>query len=343
MEGRDIGTVVLPQADVKVFLTADVGTRAARRQREESLRGRQLERAEVEADIRARDHADTTRAHAPLLRAEDAIEIDTTGMSVDDQIDAVIALALRYVEAVHSDVPQRFQPDDWVQPGYRHFRSFRYGVAHVSISTFLRLHCGIHLHVHPAARFLGSSLVACNHITGLDPPVVGASLPFEVWWVAKQELFRRAWIGKVLRGYNAFPIQRGTADYEALDRAVELLRDGHNVLMFPEGTRQRQGRLGTPKWGFGYVALRAGRPIVPAFVRGTGDRRPRFLRKEPLEIWVGEPFVAPSLPDRPESYRKLGEWAMERIAGLMLRSAASTPLPGLELPGRFADSLQIEP
>jgi 1-acyl-sn-glycerol-3-phosphate acyltransferase len=216
-------------------------------------------------------------------------------------------------------------------------------LAHVSIGTFLRLYCGVRIHTHGAARYPGSALVACNHITGLDPPVVGACLPFEVWWVAKQELFRKAWIGRVLQAYNAFPIQRGTADYVALDRAVALLQTGHNVLMFPEGTRQKQGRLGKPRWGFGYVALRSGRPIVPAFVRGTGDRRPRFRRREPLEIWIGEPFVPPALPDGPESYRKLGEWAMERIAGLMLRSAAITPLGGLDVPGSFAEPLQLEP
>ena len=339
MEGRDIGSVVLPAADLKIFLTADVAARAARRQQEEAARGSTRPRQAVEEEIEARDRADSTRANAPLRRAPGAIELDTTELGIEAQLDAVVALALRLVEARGAMEQPAFVPEDWSQPGYRPFRRRRYRFAHVAISSFFRAACGLQREVHPASRLPGSALVACNHISGLDPPLAGASVPFEVCFVAKSELFRSAAFGWLIALFNAFPIQRGTADYAALDRAVALLQAGEDVLMFPEGTRQKPGRLGVSRWGFGYVARRAGRPIVPVFVRGSRDRRPRFLRQEPLEVWVGEPFVLGPLPDDPEGYAQAGALAMEHIAGLMLRSAARVPLSGLELPGVFAAAL----
>ena len=338
MEGRDIGTVVLPAADLKIFLTADVETRAARRQREEAQSGSVRPRTAVEDEIRARDHADSTRTNAPLLRAADAVVLDTSELDIDCQIDAVVALAVRRVQSVQS-LRHVVDPQDWVQPGYRPVRHARYRLAQLLIGGTFRHLTGMRRVVHPAARLPGSALVACNHIAALDPPLVGAALPFEVCYVAKQELFRRPAIGALLRWFNAFPIRRGTADYAALDQAVELLRTGHNVIMFPEGTRQRPGVLGTPRWGFGYVARRAQRPIVPVFVRGSRDIRPRFRRREPLEIWVGAPIVLGDLPDTPEGYAQAGTAAMDAIAALMLRSAARTPLPGLDLPGPYSGAL----
>ncbi len=343
MEGRDIGTVVLPRADLKVFLTADMAMRAARRQREEAARGEARAASTVESEIEARDRADSTRAHAPLARATDAVEVDTTTLTIEAQIDAVVALALRVVQQNTSVHTLPIVAEDWEQPHYRPLKRVQYRFARAAIGTVAWTWCGMRRTIHPAARLHGSVLVACNHVSGLDPPLVGAALPFEVSFVAKRELFRPALVGWILRRFNAFPIQRGTADYAALDHAVALLQGGESVIMFPEGTRHPSGRLGAPRWGFGYVARRAGRPIVPVFVRGTQDRRPRGLRRHPLEIWVGEPFTLGAVPDDATGYTQMGNAAMQRIAGLMLRSAASRPLAGLELPGEYADQVLPEP
>ena len=347
LEGRDIGTVVFPQADVKVFLVADVQTRARRRQAEDAAHGLQQELPALVTDLERRDRADSTRHESPLLRADDAIELDTSNLEPRDQVDAVIALALRRVRGarlgaggpaargqVHAEpVDAR----DAEQAGYRRFPSLFFGTVHGMLRCLWWLWFGVRVHVHPAARLRGSVLVACNHIGGFDPPVVGSSMPFESWFITKLELFRNPWFGALLRRVNAIPIRRGTADFEALDRAAELLGQARNVLMFPEGTRQRPGRLGDPRWGFGYVALHAGRPVLPVFVRGTRDFRPRFLRREPMEVWVGEPFwVRTSTPDDHAAYKEAGLLAMERVAGLMLRSAGRVPLRGLDLPGNWS-------
>ena len=92
MDGRDIGTVVLPQAEIKIFLVASVEERAKRRFIENQEKGIEMSYEELVEDIRRRDHIDSTRKESPLKKAEDAIENDTTTMTIDDVVKTVTAL-----------------------------------------------------------------------------------------------------------------------------------------------------------------------------------------------------------------------------------------------------------
>ncbi|EEG75665.1 (d)CMP kinase [[Clostridium] hylemonae] len=92
MDGRDIGTCVLPDADLKVFLTASVDTRARRRYEELKEKGTACRLEEIAADIEARDLRDTTRETAPLKQAEDAVLIDSSNMSIEEVVDAIVRL-----------------------------------------------------------------------------------------------------------------------------------------------------------------------------------------------------------------------------------------------------------
>ena len=92
LDGRDIGTVIAPDADVKLFVTANVAARAQRRHLEMQGRGDAVTRAEIEADLAARDLRDTTRKDAPLLAAPDAVELDTSELSRDSAVAAAIKL-----------------------------------------------------------------------------------------------------------------------------------------------------------------------------------------------------------------------------------------------------------
>ena len=89
MDGRDIGTVVLPDAEVKLFLTANVKSRALRRYKEHCDHQHVVSLEDIEADIIKRDIQDTTREFSPLIKADDAIVIDTTDMNVDDVINLI--------------------------------------------------------------------------------------------------------------------------------------------------------------------------------------------------------------------------------------------------------------
>ncbi len=94
LDGRDIGTVVFPSASTKVFLVADLDNRARRRHAELVARGAKVSVEEVTADLLQRDHRDRTRSIAPLRMADDAVEIDTSELSIEEQVDRVIDLVL---------------------------------------------------------------------------------------------------------------------------------------------------------------------------------------------------------------------------------------------------------
>ncbi len=101
LDGRDIGTVVFPEAEVKVFLVADPEERARRRQRELAARGQEVPLEQVLAEILQRDAQDQQRAIAPLRKADDAVELDTTSLSIDEQVQRVYELVRERQRRLH--------------------------------------------------------------------------------------------------------------------------------------------------------------------------------------------------------------------------------------------------
>jgi cytidylate kinase len=93
MDGRDIGTVVLPNADCKIFLTASLDERAKRRMLEQKAKGQACDPAEVRQGIAERDQRDSSRTHAPLRQAQDAVLLDTTGLNIDQVVSRALAIA----------------------------------------------------------------------------------------------------------------------------------------------------------------------------------------------------------------------------------------------------------
>lgn len=98
LDGRDIGTVVFPDAELKIFLTADPDIRAKRRVAQLKEKGKNVDYDTVLSEIKRRDHEDSTREHAPLKKADDAIEIDTTSFSQDEVVDQIYNLAIKIIE-----------------------------------------------------------------------------------------------------------------------------------------------------------------------------------------------------------------------------------------------------
>lgn len=97
VDGRDIGTVVFPNADLKIFMTADLKERAKRRQRELKAQGFEIELEELIKEIEERDNLDSKRKIAPLKKADDAIEIDTTNLTIDEQVEIVLKKAYELI------------------------------------------------------------------------------------------------------------------------------------------------------------------------------------------------------------------------------------------------------
>jgi len=97
MDGRDIGTVVYPDAELKIFLTASLEVRAKRRPTELAASGKDVVLGDIESNLSDRDHADSTRAESPLKKAEGAVEIDTSDITIEQQVSQVVGLANKII------------------------------------------------------------------------------------------------------------------------------------------------------------------------------------------------------------------------------------------------------
>jgi 1-acyl-sn-glycerol-3-phosphate acyltransferase len=142
-----------------------------------------------------------------------------------------------------------------------------------------------------------------NHQSTLDIWLLLMILPFSTRFVAKDSLFRLPILGWALRASGFIPIDRSnrTSALRSLEKAVNKIRDGRSIVLFPEGTRSRDGRMGRFKKGAFYLALKAGVPVVPVSLRGTFNALPPGMyriHKGPVVVRVHPPIdVAPYLPD----------------------------------------------
>ncbi|WP_245522255.1 lysophospholipid acyltransferase family protein [Thermocrinis albus] len=162
-------------------------------------------------------------------------------------------------------------------------------------------------------------IVASNHRSHLDPPVLNAVFPQPLIFLAKEELFRIPLLGKALPHMGALPVRRGSGDLDVLQKALDLLHRGCKVCVFPEGTRAMPGSFLKPKAGVGFLAIKSRKPVLPVYIEGTDRVLPRG-RKFPLpgsviKVVIGQPEVFEE-EDSPQGYRKVADTIMERIKAL---------------------------
>ena len=154
-------------------------------------------------------------------------------------------------------------------------------------------------------------LLCTNHIDNLDPPVVGLTAPRPVHFMAKEELFQLPILKSVLPNVNAFPVKRGLSDRQAIRKALELLRSGQVVGMFPEGTRSKTGELGKGLTGAGFFALKGDALVMPCAI--IGPYRP-FKQ---LKVVYGEPIDMTPMRERKASAEEATEAIMDAIQKLL--------------------------
>lgn len=145
----------------------------------------------------------------------------------------------------------------------------------------------------------GGVIVASNHQSYLDPVFFGGALGRPIDYFARKSLFHGAF-GRFIGALNAMPVERGSRDVGALRLAIERLRAGRALLLFPEGTRTSSGAVGPFEPGIAALARRAGVPVVPAAVAGAFEAWPRgralFEIGAPCAIALGRP-LSPAAPD----------------------------------------------
>lgn len=139
----------------------------------------------------------------------------------------------------------------------------------------------------------GGVILACNHQSFLDPMLAALALPRECDFMARDTLFQHPVFKRLISSLNAFPVRRGEADLAAIKESLRRLRDGRLLIMFPEGTRTLDGRIGPFLPGIGSIAKKAKVPIVPVLIEGAFEAWPRH-RKAPgigrVTVIYGEPI-----------------------------------------------------
>lgn len=190
-------------------------------------------------------------------------------------------------------------------PSQRAFNS----AARLAFRTIFRATARVRIeHLEPIPR-QGAFILACNHISHFDPPLIGSFFPRHVDWMAMEELFRNVRFAKWIERTGAFRVDRSGADRTALRTAARRLKSGRVVGIFPEGGI-RAGETSIlerapMRPGVGALARISQTPVIPAVVVGT-DRlylraNWRPLRRPPVWILTGHPIAPPSLQDRDSS------------------------------------------
>ncbi len=202
-----------------------------------------------------------------------------------------------------------------------HCRSGLYKVVHAVFAGPIRLFHRIRVkgRENEPRRGDGSYLVICNHLTWRDPIFLCASLrQQQPHFMAKKELFRIPVFNWLIRALGAYPVNRGGADVGAIRHTIRMLEDGKTVGMFPQGHRNNGVDPRTTKIhaGAAMIALRAGVPILPVFIRVPDNRMRAFCRKE---VIIGKPITPEEMhydPEAPGEYDRIMRMAFERVCAL---------------------------
>jgi 1-acyl-sn-glycerol-3-phosphate acyltransferase len=160
----------------------------------------------------------------------------------------------------------------------------------------------------------GGVVLAFNHFHWIDPPVFGIASPRTIYYLAKVEAHRIPGLGQLIRAFGTISVRRGESDREAVRRMREVVRDGHALGLFAEGTRQRSGVPGEIQPGAAMTALQENVPVVPAAIYGTFDWKPGNFH--PVSVAWGEPLRFDGLPKGSKGYREASAEIQKRIHGL---------------------------
>ena len=156
----------------------------------------------------------------------------------------------------------------------------------------------------------GPVIICSNHISNFDPPIVGITSSRNIYFMAKEELFKNRVIGGILKRVHAFPIKRGMRDRNALRKGLGVLKDHHALGLFPEGTRQKNGEVGKGLAGAGFFALRSNAYIVPCAIIGP------YEKFKPLKVVYGEPIDMTEYREEKASAQVVTDRIMEEIRQL---------------------------
>ena len=160
----------------------------------------------------------------------------------------------------------------------------------------------------------GPVIIAANHMSNWDPMLLGTYICRNIHYMAKEELFRRPVISLILHQCHTFRVKRGAADRSAIKTAAKVLKEGHCIALFPEGTRSRSGRMRKAEPGVALIAKLSGAVVIPAAISGS-DRilnKGCFLPK--LKLSFGTPMKYTAEKADKESLHEFAQSVMDEVA-----------------------------
>jgi cytidylate kinase len=284
-EGRDLGSVVFPKASVKFFLTADKEVRAKRRYEELSYKDGSVTSEnglqKILAEIVERDQRDTTRENSPLICPQGAIIIDTSEMTVE-----------QVIHAMHKVVELRLFKKKRVK---RFFKSSFYRFVINGFNLLFSLFYRFEVYGRENIQEYGG-IIASNHSSFLDPPILACAAKNRVHFLARESLFKVPVLKNLIRLLNAHPIKGAMGDHGVIRIIQKLIQIDEKVIMFPEGTRSCDGSIKPLKKGVANIIIRTGSTVYPAYIDGAysiwsrNSKLPKLFGK--VRVVFGKPIHA---------------------------------------------------
>lgn len=188
-----------------------------------------------------------------------------------------------------------------------------WAVGRLTIGSAVKLAAPLRVYGAERVPMTGGLVVAANHFSWIDPPALGAASPRTLYFVAKVEAHRVPGLGQLMRSFGAISVRRGESDREAVRAMREIVRNGHALGMFAEGTRQRSGVPGVVQPGAAMVAINEGVPVVPAAIHSQTWKPGNFA---PVSVAWGEPLSFEGLPRGGKGYKEASAEIERRIHGL---------------------------
>jgi 1-acyl-sn-glycerol-3-phosphate acyltransferase len=177
-----------------------------------------------------------------------------------------------------------------------------WAVGRVTIGTAVKILAPLRVYGAERVPLESGVVVASNHFSWLDPPVLGAATPRTLYFMAKVEAHRVPGLGELMRSFGAFSVRRGESDREAVRTMRQIVRDGHALGLFVEGTRQRSGVPGPVQPGAAMVAINEEVPVVCAAIYGSYAWRLGSFR--PVSVAWSMPMSFDGLPRGGKGYKE---------------------------------------
>jgi len=201
--------------------------------------------------------------------------------------------------------------------------NYLYWFIHDSLKAYMYTLCRLKLSGTEKIPRDGGVIIASNHIAGADPFLLGATIPRELWFMAKKELFEVPIQGPLIARVNAFPVDRFGFDLAVIKKSISLLKEDKALIMFPEGTRSYDGTVRDGKIGVGMLARKAGVTIVPAYIENTRKAWWNWIKGKRMITRFSDPLEADwinSFPNNKTGYQEITDELMKRIRALQIQS-----------------------